>query len=157
MRSTITSAATTSVIFESSPSAARSSSFAFPTPAPWLADVQRRLINSVGTAHDGQWLSASVVSTANLFFQATSDMFQAEPHLQSSLHGNLVAEFRGQLGAVTLVVSDESALVMATIKGEPVQSKLTLAGTLPGDWRDQVAKFTDALRVDQNGRMDSER
>lgn len=155
--SSTSTAASTSIILESSLSASRSSSFVFPTPAPWLADVQRRLTNSVGTTSDGQWLSASVVSAATLFFQATSDMFEAEPHLQSSLQGNLVAEFRGELGAMTLVVSDESALVMATINGEPVKSKMSLAGTWPAAWRSQVAKFTDALRANQNGRMDPER
>jgi hypothetical protein len=84
-------------------------------------------------------------------------MFQAEPYLQSSLQGNLVAEFRGELGAVTLIVSDQSALVLATIDGQPVENKMSLAGTWPATWRSEVAKVTDALRANQNARMDPER
>jgi len=147
-----------SIMFVTNTSASESSTLQFPPPAPWLADVQRRLSNSIGvmtaTASDGQWLSSDVVSAANLFFQATSDMLPAEPYLHSSLQGDLVAEFKSAHGPMTMIVSNRYALAMATINGEPVQSKVALTAAQPSTLRAELAKITDALRAGKYGSVD---
>jgi hypothetical protein len=85
-----------------------------PPPAPWLADVQRRLNGSIGVRgsdalQDGTGLRREIVSVANTFFEATSDLLPAEPYLYSSQIGDLVAEFSAPLGRMTMIISTDFA------------------------------------------------
>jgi hypothetical protein len=154
-------AQSSSVILGTITSASQSSGFQFPPPAPWLADVQRRLRNSVGVptaaGPDGRWLASGVVYAASSFFQATSDMLPAEPYLHSSLQGDLVAEFNSPYGPITMVVSGDHALAMATVQGQPVQSRMQLAGAQPDTLRAELAKITEALRTGRYGPLDAVR
>jgi hypothetical protein len=148
-----------SITYVTSMSAGHSSTLQFPTPAPWLATVQRRLTNSIGPVEPGaspggQWLSGDVVRAANSWFQATSDMLPNEPFLHSSAQGNLVAEFTGVNGPMTVVVTTSHALAMATINGQPVQHQMSLAAAQPATMRADLATLTDALRGQHHGPLD---
>ena len=70
--------------------------------APWLADVQRRLMNSIGVPLDversgGRWLPREVVAAANSFFLATSDLLPSSFTFYDS-KGDLIAEIESTTG-----------------------------------------------------------
>jgi hypothetical protein len=84
-------------------------------------------------------------------------MLPAEPYLHSSLQGDLVAEFNSPYGPITMVVSGDHALAMATVQGQPVQSRMQLAGAQPDTLRAELAKITEALRTGRYGPLDAVR
>jgi hypothetical protein len=158
--STASAAKSATIIFSTNTSADQSSTLQYPVPAPWLADVQRRLSNSVGLATpdpDGRWLARGVVTAANALFQATSDLLSGEPHLYSSRQGDLVAEFKVADAPMTFVVSSSYALAFVVINGQAVQKKIPLAGIEPSALRFEVSQITKALGAPHNGAVDSER
>jgi hypothetical protein len=143
-----------------STSALQSSTLQLPAPAPWLANVQRRLSNSVNVADApaGQWLSGAIVSGANSFFVAASDLLQTEPYLYSSTHGDLVAEFTAQAIPLTMVFSGSTVVAMAMVNNQPVQTTIQLSAVRPTDIRAEVAKLMSTLRAAvQNGPVAAER
>jgi hypothetical protein len=157
--STISGGRGATVAFVLGTSASQSSTVQIPAPAPWFANVQRRLRNSVGVpaqgGPDGRWLSGDVVNAANTFFLATSDMLPAEPHLESSQKGDLIAEFSGSYGAMTMIVSNAYATAFAMLGGQPVQRRISLDGAQPETLRAELSKITNALREQASGTMDA--
>jgi hypothetical protein len=148
------------VLGSTSTSAVQSSSLQYPLAAPWLANVQRRLNNSVGldlAAPDGQWLTKGVVSAANTFFQATSDLLPIEPFLYSSTQGDLVAEFQGVEIPITVIFSTSNAIALAVIAGQPLKFTIPLAATPAGALRSELTKITEILRAKRHEPVDAER
>ena len=140
-----------SISFVTSTSAGQSS-VENPAPAAWLADIQRRLANSVGApTPSGAWLPGDVVTSANSLFLATSDLLPSEPSLHASFNGELIAEFSGDTGAMTLIVTRGAALAVAIINGQPLQNRFSLAGVQSAVLRAEVSKVTDAVRMAAHG------
>ena len=141
-------------------SAIKSSSLQYPLAASWLANVQRRLSNSVGldtAAPDGQWLTKGVVAAANTFFQATSDLLPTEPHLYSSTQGDLVAEFQGVEMPMTVILSPSTAIALAVVGGQPLKFTIPITATPAGALRSELTRITAILRAKQHGSVDAER
>jgi hypothetical protein len=139
-------------------SAEKSSTLEYPIAAPWLADVQRRLSNSIGLASappSGQWLDRNIVSTANTFFQATSDLLPVEPYLYSSKDGELIAEFKGAEFPLTLVVSHGSAVAISLIQGRPLNFAITVNAAAPNALRSELKKITAKLRAQHHGTVET--
>jgi len=163
--SSATAAKSASIILGTNTSADQSSTLQYPPPAPWLADVQRRLSNSVGQDTpdpDGRWLAKGVVSAATSFFQATSDLlsvtpYSAAPYLYSSRQGELVAEFGRADAPLTLIVSSNYALAFVVINGQAVQKRIPLAGTQTSTLRSEFSEITRALGAPRDGTVDPER
>lgn len=121
-----------------------------PASAPWLGAVQRRLNASIGiegSTIDGTWLPEDVVTAANTFFNATSYLFPSEPYIYSSRVGNLVAEFESNLGRMTLILSKDSALALASVGPEKIQKRIDFASATPARLRSDVSGITDRLRT----------
>jgi hypothetical protein len=121
-----------------------------PLGASWLGAVQRRLNASIGiegTISDGTWLPRDVVTAANNFFDATSSLLPSEPYLYSSRAGNLVAEFENKLGRMTLILSKDTAVALASVGKERIQKRIDLAGVTPARLRSDISGITDRLRT----------
>jgi hypothetical protein len=103
---------------------------------------------------DGRWLGRDVYLAANSFFQITSDLLPAEPHLSSSAEGDLVAEFASSVGRMTLIVTRDSAFAFAVVGGKPLQSVLGLTPIEPAKLRAELGRVTDALRAASHGALE---
>ena len=146
----------TSTIFERGTVNAQGSLYIYPPAAPWLATVQRRLSNSIGAiggaaVGSGEWLARDVVFAANTLFQATSDLFPTEPHLSSSRTGDLVAEFQGAHGRLTLIVSAKMALAFVVTDNNTTEARIPLTVSQPIDLRAALAGVTSAVRGQRRG------
>ena len=124
-----------------------------PIPARWLADVERRIRDSiVPTEHladnDGRWLSMSVANSAIQFFRQPSAVLPGEPFIYSSASGDLVAEkkfCKGLHGLMTSVVTEDKVLAMAMVNGHPAQVTLDLLTATEGDLRRELKPIADFL------------
>lgn len=121
-----------------------------PIPARWLADVERRIRDSiVPTEHladnDGRWLSMSVANSAIQFFRQASAVLPGEPFIYSSASGDLVAEFKGLHGLMTSVVTEDKVLAMAMVNGHPAQVTVDLLTATEGDLRRELKRMADFL------------
>jgi hypothetical protein len=130
--------------------------------APWLGQLQRRLNLSIGLGtavqnREGQWLGGDVVTAANNFFQATSDMFPAEPYIYSSREGDLVAEFSGGRGPLTMILSPKQAIAFAVVDGRRIHKEIPLTAVRVADLRAQLAEITDVVLAGQHGPVDPAR
>jgi hypothetical protein len=128
-----------------------------PAPAAWLQAVERRIRNSVlplGHEHenDGRWLSSDIATTATAFFELASDVLPGEPHIYSSLGGDLVAEFSGPRGVMNAVISAKLFVALAVVDGEPKELKIDLAAASPKTVRDALKAITERLRDREHGR-----
>ncbi len=137
---------------------------AYPRPqtASWLGAVQRRLNGSIGVRdgealRDGTALSMEVVSRANSFLEATSDLLPAEPYIYGSGNGDLVAEFNVPNGQMTLIISTDFAIAYAAVGGHGVQRTMTLKAGTTDTWRSALSAVTDTLQVRQHGAVDTGR
>lgn len=133
-----------------------------PSPAKWLADVERRIRNSIlpsdsFVANDGRWLAANVANVATSYFQVMSDILPSEPYIYSSRAGDLIAEFRAERGTMTAIVSATYVRTFATVKDEPPFSKkwpLSAGSDLFG-LRKELAAITKNLRKREHGTVGS--
>jgi hypothetical protein len=124
--------------------------------------VQRRLNGSIGVRgsdalQDGTGLRREIVSVANTFFEATSDLLPAEPYLYSSQIGDLVAEFSAPLGRMTMIISTDFAIAHAVVGGQVTQKTLRLTPDAQSSLRPEIGALTSTLRVAQHGSVDTER
>jgi hypothetical protein len=126
------------------------------TVAPWLGAVQRRLNASIridGSAEmpEGPWLSKEVVGSANVFFDATSNLLPSEPYLYGLPTGELVAEFDSNAGRMTLIVSKDTATALATVEGDVVHKSIKLVANTPAAMRSELSAVVSRLRIKQDG------
>jgi len=90
--------------------------------ANWLANVERRLRDSIAPPGNTapqlvQWLSADVANSAIQFFRMASDFLPGEPYIYSSNGSDLIAEFTAKHGTLTSVVSATGLSILATVDG----------------------------------------
>jgi len=129
-----------------------------PAPAAWLQAVERRIRNSVlplGREHenDGRWLRSEIATAATAFFEMVSDVLPGEPHIYSSLSGDLIAEFTGPRGVMNAVISSKLFLALAVVDDEaPEETKIDLAAANPTTIRDTLRAITERLRDREHGR-----
>ena len=82
--------------------------------AKWMSTLTRRILDSVPVhpipaPHDEGLLDPEIASKAIIFFKETSDLLPtSEPYIYTSLDGDLVAEFVGQQGKLTNVISRDA-------------------------------------------------
>jgi hypothetical protein len=100
-----------------------------PVAAPWLPDVFRRIRDSVvpdGRQFDneGQWLTSEIAIAATAFFQLTSDVLPGEPHIYSSLRGDLVAEFGGPHGVMNAVISPTRFIALVVVGDKATEKRI---------------------------------
>jgi hypothetical protein len=132
------------------------------TPAPWLGAVQRRLNASIGLEgiegrNDGAWLIKEVVSNANSVFDAASNLFPSEPYLYGSRAGDLVAEFEGKEGRMTMVVTKEALITFAVAGKKTIRRQMKLIPFTPADIRRGVADIANSLGSGSYGSVDAEK
>jgi hypothetical protein len=129
--------------------------------APWFGAVQRRLMASIGTygskeLESGAALTKEVVTAANSFFAAASNLLPGEPYLYGLPHGRLVAEFTTRAGGMTVVISEKGALAMTSVGGETVHLQISLGPEMtPQQVQKDLSKVTSHLRTDTHGSLDS--
>lgn len=129
-----------------------------PIKPQWFTNVLRRVRASVkpnyrSEMHSGQWLSQEVADAASTFFQKTADLLPGEPFIYSSRLGDLVAEFKGEHGTMTSIVSPTFALLFAVIGGVSFERRV-LDG---GDVREAVRELSEMLRMGEHGALDTAR
>jgi len=130
--------------------------------APWLSAVQRRLNASIGTPSNaaqggGAWLSKDVVMTANLLFEAASSLLPGEPYLYGSRNGDLVAEFKNDVGSMTMIVTKDAAIVFAVIGDETIHKTVSLNPIAPAVLASELSAITSRLNTVQHGQVDTGR
>jgi hypothetical protein len=86
------------------------------------------------------------VKAANTLFVAVSNILPGEPYLYSSRAGNLVAEFENKVGRMTLIVSGDAALALASVGQERIEKRFELAGATPERLRNELTGIADRLR-----------
>ena len=126
------------------------------SPAAWLQIVERRITKSVLPAgrdyeNEGQWLSQETASAATAFFQLTSDVLPGEPHIYSSLRGDLVAEFQAPHGVLNAVISTKAFIGLAVIDGVPEASKIDWTTTVDKSVRETLRQLTQRLCDGEHG------
>lgn len=132
-----------------------------PIPAAWLPKVETRLRDSTLPAsiekicNDGSWISRSIANTAERFFQSTSDILPAEPHIYSSTKGDLVAEFDTPGGKLTSIVGESFVIAFAVIDGEIVKEELQLKDYNFDAARQKFRLLTKKLSDGHHGAVDS--
>jgi hypothetical protein len=127
-----------------------------PISATWFNAVQRRIQKSTAPLgrkidNDRRWLSQDIADAASTFFKTTSDVLPSEPHIYSSLKGDLVAEFSGAHGTMTNIVSETSVIVFAVVDGVPVEKRLALGRSETDALRQELQRLTKMLRTGQHG------
>jgi len=128
-----------------------------PIQPKWLANTQQYIRGSIvpnaQLINDGRWLGQDTADAAADFFQKTADLLPGEPFVYSSQKGDVVAEFKGERGAMTAVVSPAFVLLFAVIDGMVVESRV-LEGD---DLRSEVQRLTGMLHSGQHVAMDATR
>lgn len=129
-----------------------------PIKPAWFANIQKRIRASVKSnyraeTNDGQWISQEVADAAGTFFLRTADLLPGEPFIYSSRLGDLVAEFKGEHGTMTSIVSPTFALLFALIDGVSVERRVFE----DGDVREEIRQLTGMLRMGLHGAMDTTR
>lgn len=133
-----------------------------PPPAPWLGAVQRRLNASIGiegadALRDGSSLTKEVVSNANSFFEATSNLFPSEPYLYGSRNGDLIAEFEGKVGRMTVVVTSHNLIAFAVAGNETFKKQFDIVPFASAPIRHEIADIAERLGSGRYGSVDSEK
>jgi hypothetical protein len=133
-----------------------------PPPAAWLGAIQRRLNASIGVEgagerRDGSSLTKEVVSNANSFFEATSNLFPSEPYLYGSRSGDLIAEFESDVGQMTVVVTSRNLIAFAVVGNETVKKQLAIVPFASAAIRREIAELASRLGSGRYGSMDSEK
>jgi len=126
-----------------------------PISATWFNAVQRRIQTSTAPlgrkiTNDQRWLSQDIADAASAFFKTTSDVLPSEPHIYSSLKGDLVAEFSGTHGTMTNIVSETFVIVFAVVDGTPVEKRLPLGRSETDALRQELQRLTKMLRTGQH-------
>lgn len=126
-----------------------------PVPAAWLADVERRIRNSVvPTEHvldnDGRWISLEVANSAIQFFRQASAVLPGEPFIYSSNSGDLVAEFKALHGLMTSVVTVGKLMAVAIVDGQAQQVNVDLTTATEGELRRELKPIAEYLRKGQH-------
>jgi hypothetical protein len=132
-----------------------------PIPATWFSTVQRRIQRSIvppgrNIDDDRRWLTQDVADAASKFFRATSDVLPGEPHIYSSLRGDLVAEFAGAHGTMTNIVSQSLVVVFAVIDGAPAEKRLEPGRNEIDTFRQELNRLTIMLQTGRHGKVESE-
>jgi hypothetical protein len=127
-----------------------------PVAAPWLPDVSRRIRDSVVPdghqfENDGQWLTPEIAIAATAFFQLTSDVLPSEPHIYSSLGGDLVAEFSGPHGVMNAVISPTRFIALAVVDDEPIEKRIDWNSVKVDTLRKNLQEITLMLRDGEYG------
>src|ERR1700692_1587910 len=126
-------------------------------PASWLASVERRIRNSIvppgrEAENDGRWLTYEIANAATSFFQTASDVLPSEPYIYSAQGGDLVAEFKGEHGTMTSVISSSHLIALAVIDGVPMETRMWLGAVSSSTVRKQLNSVMIMLRTGNNGR-----
>jgi uncharacterized protein YgbK (DUF1537 family) len=101
--------------------------------------------------NDGRWVAQDIADAADEFFQDTADLLPEEPVLYASRQGDLVAEFKGDHGTMTSIISHTFVLLFAVIDGKSMERRV-LAG---GDMRAAVLQLVERLHAGEHGALES--
>jgi len=129
-----------------------------PAPTVWLQNIERRIRNSVvpvGKEHenDGRWLSSEMATAATAFFQLASDVLPGEPHIYSSLSGELIAESKTRHGVMNAVISPRTFVALPVIDGDPQETtRIEWTAANPARLRDTLKQISEKLRNGEHGR-----
>ncbi len=122
----------------------------------WLRRVERRIEDSVASEErrseePGRWLSESVAKAGLNFFRSSASLLPSEPFIYSSRDGRLVAEFKGEHGTLTTVVSTESTILFAANGEEFFEKTLDPAEDKGGTvLRGELRKIVQMLGAGRN-------
>jgi len=124
-------------------------------PAYWLADVERRIRNSVVPTervqeNDGRWISMEVANSAIQFFRQASSLLPGEPFIYSSNAGDLVAEFKAGHGLMTSIVTAGKLMAVAIVDGQTEEVNVDLTTATEGELRRELKPIADYLRKGQH-------
>ena len=127
-----------------------------PIAAAWLPDVSRRIKDSVVPEgrqfeNEGQWLSSGIAISATAFFQLTSDVLPGEPHIYSSLGGDLVAEFSGTHGVMSAVISPTRLVALVVVDDRPIEKNIDWSSIRADALRKELREITLMLRDGEYG------
>jgi len=127
----------------------------FSTPVHWLANVERRIQDSVLPPEEDascEWLTADAASTARYFLRDTCDLLPSEPQIFGTLEGHLVAEFETNLLRMTSIATGNGTKLFGYRRDNdemPLQVEIRRGCN---QHRDEVKRFTQALGVDSHGK-----
>jgi hypothetical protein len=127
-----------------------------PIVAPWLSDVSRRIKDSIvpegcQCENEGQWLSPSIALAATAFFQLTSDVLPSEPHIYSSLSGDLVAEFAGPRGILNAVISPRRIIALVVTGDSTIEKNIDWNSISANTLRRELGEITLMLCDEKYG------
>lgn len=127
-----------------------------PVAAFWLPDVSRRIRDSVvpdgrQSENEGQWLAPEIAVAATAFFQLTSDVLPSEPHIYSSLGGDLVAEFTGPHGVMNAVISPTRFVALVVVGNKPAEKRINWNSIKVDTLRKELQEITLMLRDGEYG------
>lgn len=128
-----------------------------PNEPSWLTKVHKGIQDSIipegqNIQNDGRWLSLEVSDAACAFFSAAANALPGEPYIYASLQGDLVAEFEGEYGNLTIIISPNFSFFYASGDGESRKEQLDRTAR-SGEVQGMVRQFTDALRTGDHGSL----
>lgn len=128
-----------------------------PTPARWLADVERRIRDSIVPENhiddnDGRWINLDVANSAIQFFRQASELLPGEPFIYSSGSGDLVAEFKARFGMMTSVVMTDKFLAMVVMDGQSEPITVKLGSATESELKRELKPLTDFLTTGHHAR-----
>lgn len=121
-----------------------------PKRPAWFSTMITEIQSSVSHAYqanDGRWLTQSVADAATDFFGTTADLLPGQPHIYSSIDGDLVAEFRTPKGTLTGIISPTFTLLFAVVDGVTSERKIVETRRT----REEVRNFIKPLVADPHG------
>jgi hypothetical protein len=95
-----------------------------PALSPWLLKVELRIQGSLidpnsPSKDQSRYLDWEVGAAALKFFRETADLMPSEPYMYASTEGDLVAEFNGDGGSLTIVIARDHIILFASIDQQP--------------------------------------
>jgi hypothetical protein len=126
-----------------------------PAAAEWLPVIERRIKDSVRAVEiassdqeNVDSIDQAVANSANLFFRIASTQLPAEPYIYASKKGELIAEFRANERALTLIISDgRVASYVIGSDGVPKASFLDLSRASASSIRRELHRVMQQFRV----------
>lgn len=127
---------------------------------PWLSAVTTRIQNATlpegSTELPGtEWLNRASARAAFRFFENGADLLPSEPHIYGTRKGDLVAEFKGDKGVLTAVVTDEKTTLYAVLDNSPEDPIHETIRKGSNQFRDELRAVTNQLVAGAHGQVES--
>jgi len=122
----------------------------------WHGLLQQRIKDSV--ALEGhqldpnlRYLSEAVARSALCFFEGVSDLLPSEPYIYASQEGNLVAEFSGSSGGLSVMIGTDFAILFSSSEDQSKEYFYRRSDE-PSDVRAGVKEAVAFISANLNGK-----